>query len=165
MGKELSKENINTLISCNYSKISGYHDLEPQVWISASILGLILGFDSLYALKFMEDGYKFMIKHRRAFKEKFARDKLFRYKFIYALNEHFQWFLEAYVNATSIEDVNNLFFDLLHIGQSVIHLKFSCNLPYIFLDSTSVDLPSKSSDNKNTSVQKDSERYIKNDFS
>ena len=89
MGKELSKENIDALISCNYSKISGHHDLESQVWTSANILGLILGYDSLYTLKFIEDAYKFMIKHRRAFKEKFVYDKLFSYKYIYALNQNF----------------------------------------------------------------------------
>ena len=166
MGKDLPKDSIDSLISCNYSKISGHYDLELQVFNSAHVLGMIIGHDSLYALKFMEDAYKFIVKYRRTFKEKFSKDSLFGYKFAHALNQHFQRFLSACLDADSIADIDASFFDLSCIGQSVLHLKFSCELPSLFATSSSSDSSSKSSKTVDslTETKKDSNRHIRNEF-
>ena len=113
----------------------------------------------------MEDACKFMVKHRRSFKEKFSRDNLFGYRYMHALNQHFQRFLEACTNSDSIGDVDNSFFDMSHISQSVIHLKFSCDLPSFFTESSTSIQDSKKSKGSDSSPspKKDSERYEKNE--
>ena len=128
---------------------------------------MILGYDALYALKFIEDAYKFMIRHRRIFKEKCLKDKLFGYKSIYTLNQYFQHFLGACLDADSIVDINTSYFNLSYIGQSVVHLKFHCDLPTVFTDLSFISAPSKSPklEDYGDTVKKDLEWYIRNEFS
>ena len=81
---------------------------------------------------------------------KFSKDPSFRYKFIYALDQHFQRFLAACSDANSIIDINKSYFDLSYIIQSVIHLKFYCDLPAMFLtqdDKSTPALSTKSAEN------------------
>ena len=85
-----------------------------------------------------------MTKHKRLFRDQFDVDPLFGYKFMHALDQHFQRFLSECMDAISIADVDPSFFDMSYIVSSVVHLRFQCTLPPLFSDSTASCVTPKS---------------------
>ena len=92
-GKELSKDNIESLISCNFSAIEGHPELEIQVFNSSRLLQELLGPEVVCALKFNGEECQEIKHNKRYFKRKFDKDKLFCCRLMRAPEQHLQRFL------------------------------------------------------------------------
>ena len=84
--KELSKDNIESLTTCNFSSIEDYPNLEQQGFGLAHDIMELLGCDHICALKFEGEVHEEMKKKKPAFKNEFAKGLLFGHRFMHALD-------------------------------------------------------------------------------
>ena len=87
LGKESSKDNTESLISCNFYAIEGSPDLEIQVCNYFHFLQEILVPDVVHALKFDGEVHQETKHNERCFKSKLDKDESLVHRFICALEQ------------------------------------------------------------------------------
>ena len=92
----------------------------------------LLVHDDIYDLKYEVEVHEEMKKNKRDFKNKFSKDKLFWYRFMYDLDQHFQRFLDKCLALCSVVDVDPSYCEMSCVTQSFMHFYFSFYLPNSF---------------------------------
>ena len=130
LGKELSKDNMESLISCDFSAIEG----RPEKIRFSTLLTPFknLGPDAAHALKFDGEARQELKHNDHYFKSVLEKNKLFSCRLAHVLDQHFQQFLTKFLDVDSIADVDPSFFSTPCVAQSATHLRLSCDSPRSF---------------------------------
>lgn len=127
-GKGLDDQTIDQLCKFSFSRTESFEELRQQIKLTCHLLGLILGYSSIYASRFLRVCNHIEDKSHM-WESQFLNDSLFGLKCIHLLDRYFQLFISECMDSPCISDIDETFFCFDDVISMITHQRFVVNLP------------------------------------